>query len=276
MALASRTFWFLGAALILIPITLSLSCDKVDSCTCDMSDGSGQINLRSIGLQEGNDSVFSMPGGDGWLYKYNPCYEFSWGLFDGLAVVQTTKDGAISYDLGVQQSVYYNSTDEGTISIHYAALDLARTSRIILVCTAAESTHNLRFVGELAITEYDFILESPCACPGFCDENGILNSVGPKPTSNIGDINVNVHNPNQAAKHAYMWMDVGGAMTSLVFHDFFLVFLIVGIVFALKYAGILSSESSSNGKGGFSPSDVTGGPIPPPRENGDGIRDDAL
>lgn len=89
------------------------------------------------------------------------------------------------------------------------------------------------------------------------------------------DINVNVHNPNQA-KNAYMWMDVGGSMTALVFHDLFLVFFVALLVLGLKYAGTFDWDSSEPEQRGFGPSDVTGGPIPSSKMNGDGIPDDSL
>lgn len=51
-----------------------------------MSDSSGQINLRGLGEKNGSASMFTIPGHDAWLYKYNPCYEFSFGFYYGLAV----------------------------------------------------------------------------------------------------------------------------------------------------------------------------------------------
>lgn len=51
-----------------------------------MSDGSGQINFKGIGLQGGTDSLYTLNGLDGWLYKYNPCYGFTSVYYYDLAV----------------------------------------------------------------------------------------------------------------------------------------------------------------------------------------------
>ena len=55
---------------------------------CEMSDGSGVINLRSVG--ESNQfpasPVYEIRTGF-WIYQYNPCYPFSSSLgFSDLAV----------------------------------------------------------------------------------------------------------------------------------------------------------------------------------------------
>lgn len=71
-------------------------------------------------------------------------------------------------------------------------------------------------------------------------------------------------------------MGVGSAMTSFVFHDFFLVFLIAVVVIILKYADLITFKKSQNSPTGFSPADVTGGTIPVPRKNRDGIHNDSL
>ena len=53
-----------------------------------MSDGSGVINLRSVGNQgDGSQQpVFEVLGDDQYYYKYNPCYSFKWENFTDLAV----------------------------------------------------------------------------------------------------------------------------------------------------------------------------------------------
>ena len=66
-------------------------------------------------------------------------------------------------------------------------------------------------------------------------------------------------------------------MTALIFHDFFLIFLIAGIVMIFKYTGVISSAPTRDrDQRGFGPSDVTGAPIPIPNTNGNAIHDDAL
>ena len=52
---------------------------------CDMSDGSGSINLRSIASRNGY-AKFQLDGGDKYLYSYNPCVGYNTVQFDDLAV----------------------------------------------------------------------------------------------------------------------------------------------------------------------------------------------
>ena len=54
---------------------------------CEMSDGSGVINLRSVGEpnQLSTTPVYEIPTGF-WIYQYNPCYPFSSVGFTDLAV----------------------------------------------------------------------------------------------------------------------------------------------------------------------------------------------
>nr|XP_039263839.1 uncharacterized protein LOC120339715 [Styela clava] len=250
--MAQTTLWFVICAFFMMSrsTVMALSCNKIDSCKCEMSDGTGQINLKALGTQSGTDSAYSLPGGDGWLYKYNPCYPFSWGGMTGLAVVQSTKTLSHVYDLGTQNSAYFNTTDTGKVSIHYTALDARRMSRIQLICDAGVNTHDLRFLGELVITEYDFILSSPCACPGLCNDDGIINPVNNN-TVNQDSVDVIMHDSSYGS---YMWIDVGGAMVALLFHDILLVMVIVCVVFVIRATGCCTEPQKN--VPGFGPSDV--------------------
>ena len=53
-----------------------------------MSDGSGVINLRSVGNPGfgRQDPAFEVLGDDGWYYRYNPCYSWNSVQFYNLAV----------------------------------------------------------------------------------------------------------------------------------------------------------------------------------------------
>jgi len=66
-----------------------------------MSDGTGVINLRSLGNQGlgGQDPAFEVLGDDGWYYRYNPCYPWNSYQYTGLAVIYytTLKNFFLSY-----------------------------------------------------------------------------------------------------------------------------------------------------------------------------------
>lgn len=162
-------------------------CLSTDSCKCTMSDGSGSINLRSIGKQGANAPAFETGlGSDGYSYQYNPCYPFTsvitetQTLYD-LAVLQ--RGYGYGYDLGVQSSETFGYDPLSGVSLTYTAGDLIRKSRVTLVCDASRSDHSLEFVGELITTEYDFILTGPCACFDTCDDNGLIPGITVPPVT---------------------------------------------------------------------------------------------
>lgn len=55
---------------------------------CEMSDGTGRINLHGPALDDSYlyDSAFTIYGNDGFYYKYNPCTGFNYGGYFDLAV----------------------------------------------------------------------------------------------------------------------------------------------------------------------------------------------
>ncbi|XP_039263438.2 uncharacterized protein LOC120339391 [Styela clava] len=169
----------------LAPVVPGVSCNKIDSCTCEMSDGSGRINLHGPALEGTSlyDAAFMVYSG-GWYYKYNPCNGYSLGGYSDLAIFQSSDQYPTwGYDLGVQTGSYFNYTEGNGLSIHYTAYDGARTSRVLLICQSGGTDHTVEFLGELVITEYDFVMTSPCACPGACNNNGIIATQTTPPPS---------------------------------------------------------------------------------------------
>nr|XP_039263779.1 uncharacterized protein LOC120339676 [Styela clava] len=204
-------------------------CKKINSCKCEMDDGSGIINLRSL-AHPGNLPKWTLSGGDGWMYKYNPCLGYSLGINSDLAVGQASTSGS-AYDLGIQSSAGYNVTDDGKVMITYSAKDGKRSSRIILECDRETRFDRLEFIGEIKITEYDMMLSSPCACPGYCDNYGLYENVAKNMSgyweNTYGGKRVIPDTPQQAK---YPWSDVGTSMVALLLHDILLIVLIASCI----------------------------------------------
>jgi len=180
-----------------------------------MSDGSGAINLNSLSSTS-NDNVarFQLDGGDKFTYSYNPCVSFSTEQFDDLAILQERINSTLQYNLGVQSKETFQYTPARGIYIQYKSDNDKRTSFVGLICeeSGTNEDHNLEYLGELITLEYEFILTSPCACPGVCDDNGVIPPV-----------------PKQ-----FDWSALGADMVGLLLHDMILIFTVILVLILLK------------------------------------------
>lgn len=197
--------------------SLALDCIRENSCKCIMSDDSGTINLAGIHQNPDGSAKWSIYAPDYWYYDYNPCRGFTKMDFTDLAAVQHDGYGYSTYDLGVQSSAYFNYTDGSGLVIHYTAADGQRMSRVNLICARGLPGHFLYFVGELNVAEYDFILEGPCACPGGCNDQGIIKV---EPAASEDDL-------------ITKWKTVSWDLVSLIFHDLIILFILVVVLFVM-------------------------------------------
>ncbi|KAI8481410.1 hypothetical protein Bbelb_408450 [Branchiostoma belcheri] len=164
-------------------LSQDLACNKTGPCSCVMSDGSGEVNLRP--LATGNPTFKDFPAityPDEYLYSWNPCEPFSQGsTCEDVAVCQKTKNGSNEYDLGHQSSVQFQAgraddTGEAVVLVMYVTEDQLRVTLVQLQCTTGDT--NFTVVGAIPANTiiYHFILGSPCACPGAgpnCAESGL-------------------------------------------------------------------------------------------------------
>merc|ERR1719376_58254 len=215
----------------------SKQCVPVDQCECAFDDGSGTVSLKGIRLNADGTPEFSVYDGD-YTYLYNPCKGFDYLDKSDLAILQ--RSNGYYFDLGVQSRESWNYTDSGGLSVKYIAADTQRTSRVTLLCNSELPVHLFYFTGELVITEYDFILEGPCACPGKCNANGII----PTPT-------------DPPPEEKLEWEVVRFDFVSMIFHDLILMFFIVTsslvVVYVMKKQfvcckkpGIVTSQAKSD------------------------------
>jgi len=220
--------------------TDAAQCVSVGRCKCEMSDGSGIVSLEGIHQNSDGTPRFTVEDGTyNWNYAYNPCKAFNSDLLTDLAVYQYsyyTNSGG--YDVGAQSYEYFNLTDTSGLYLHYTATDGVRMSRVNLLCNRELSLHLFYLIGELSIAEYDFILEGPCACPGGCDENGIITR-DPDAGNSGGD--------------SLKWSTVSYDLVSLFLHDLILVVIIGAVLLVLKFFFNCSCGDKSGGGGGGLP-----------------------
>ncbi|XP_078488698.1 uncharacterized protein LOC100181772 [Ciona intestinalis] len=216
-----------------------------------MSDGTGLINLNSLASNNGTPT-WTIQDSYGWQYEYNPCVGFTSLYYSNLAILQSSIYNTWDeYDLGSQlyESFIYRAA-EG-VSVEYYAQDQLRKSRVTLVCEPETTEHELKFLGELIITEYEFVLTGPCGCPGLCDDNGLLS---PGTTTTTVPSNTDTTTPSGNAgpepvpKPGVNWDIVGASLVALIFHDLILLFVVSFILVLLKFVFNIACCSNSASK----------------------------
>ncbi|XP_065909760.1 uncharacterized protein [Dysidea avara] len=131
------------------------------SCACTLDDGT-RIDLRSVGNQGGLPAFTVIDSS--YQYTYNPCYSFTSGSCENVAVCQTDSGGT-GRSVAVQAGVTYSS-DGTNVVMNYGGGLGDRSAVVTLKCGTGGST--LSYDGEQTRLEYSFTLTSPCACPNQC------------------------------------------------------------------------------------------------------------
>lgn len=230
-------------------------CKRLSQCICELPDG-GVINLMSVGSQNGT-ARWRLEGSDGFIYSFNPCAGYDKGPYKNLAVFQEHGKSGAQFDLGVQTEESFQYSHSTGIQMHYYSQDRARQSAVQLICQKGAEDDDLRFLGEMITTKYDFILESPCACPNKCDNNGIITESGnqiavpssstekqqsppsDQPSSSISSQKVAGNNKVQqpvisSTSEVNQWSRSATYLVSLLIHDAMIIVLLIIVCLALK------------------------------------------
>ncbi|XP_065890823.1 uncharacterized protein [Dysidea avara] len=144
-------------------------CVMKDLCSCEMSDGSGIINLHSLDVTNRNLMDVTEPMQDSLssseTYFYNPCFAILHPDCDGNSVCAEYGDSKIG--LGFSNSPRF-VTDGDSVSIQYSNVQTGKFSTVRLNCDrGARNKPYFRFEGSKE-NEYFMSLDSVCACPGEC------------------------------------------------------------------------------------------------------------
>jgi len=154
-------------------------CERNSLCRCNMTDGSGEINLESLSSSSGS-AKWNTTEGD-WTYQYNPCIGFTATestTMNNLAILQSRSSeyGPEEYDLGFQPYSVFINDSNGNIQLHYNSADAKRQSTVDLICNQDIPDHLFQYIGEPQEKIYEFTLTGPCACPGICDKDGVKSA----------------------------------------------------------------------------------------------------
>ncbi|XP_065890154.1 uncharacterized protein [Dysidea avara] len=137
-------------------------CIMRDSCSCEMSDGTGVINLHSIDNPDTpmEDSISSSE-----TYWYNPCSPVTSPDCDGNSVCGKYSNS--NTGLGFSNSTKFIA-DGDSVAIQYSNTETGKASTVHLNCDrGARNKPYFRFEGSEK-DEYFMSLDSVCACPGEC------------------------------------------------------------------------------------------------------------
>ncbi|CAH1238264.1 Hypp5552 [Branchiostoma lanceolatum] len=150
------------------------TCRQVGPCSCNMTDGSGMVDLHRVGRKDGpafRDIMSPSEVAD--RYSYNPCYPFSLGSCrDAAACVSTQKHGVhMENSLGSQDKAAFFNTGSNLYIVYGTDRNDSKglTSLVQLVCDRHRESFEAQGPNPQEKGQYLFTLRSPCACPGMCE-----------------------------------------------------------------------------------------------------------
>ncbi|XP_076469960.1 cation-dependent mannose-6-phosphate receptor-like [Babylonia areolata] len=177
-----------------------LTCVGQGPCGCAFDDGSGAIDVSSLGNTDSTPRFADVRGKDNFLYSYNPCYPFSEGNCTDAAVCQVG-NGTQSYrQIGDAKPVQWlNSTQaylllqalsetaasswgesmkksyaNVSVTAYYEHVEqlpqfVIRESFVTFVCDPVAKVPLLEATGgDGTHTTFFFRLTTQCACPNGC------------------------------------------------------------------------------------------------------------
>ncbi|XP_033761369.1 uncharacterized protein LOC117343154 [Pecten maximus] len=170
----------LFVCLVLVSGTCALTCTQKDLCSCKMDDGSGDVDVSTLGNQDGTAMFQDMIAADGLEYSLNLCYPFNEKSCVNTAACQISLDGS-SYAIGDATNVGFETDTLDQVHIKYTSVDVAgviKTTDVRMICSPSADPPLVTANGETApgSNSYEFLLYSKCGCAGQCD-----GGPGPRP-----------------------------------------------------------------------------------------------
>ncbi|XP_074658949.1 uncharacterized protein LOC141911796 [Tubulanus polymorphus] len=142
------------------------SCDKIDDCSCLMSDGSGLVNIRSLANTD-NKPRFSVTYQPTVTYYYNPCLAFTLQqpCVNVTACLVLNSRGFIALGKPSPTVWSYDTTDK-TVKVSYVTTDKTSSTVVKLRCNTGVTTPQFKYIGTDPRTfSYNFELTSSEVCP---------------------------------------------------------------------------------------------------------------
>lgn len=152
-------------------------CVQVYPCACLFDDGSGVIDITSLGNSDGTPRFDKIVGGDFYYYSYNPCKPFTQLKCKDAAVCQINADSSASYQAGDANTESW-SFDGSDVQVYYNSMtETYRQTYVTLRCDPMADTPKIQALGETGTAVYKLILTTKCACKNGCQGGQIIIDV---------------------------------------------------------------------------------------------------
>lgn len=204
---------FYSCVLLHFQEVFTKQCNQIDSCSCEYDDGSGKVDLSSIGGQTGVPLIQDVPHTDSYAYSFNPCFPFTEGSCVNAAGCQIDQTQFIYYNIGDANSVTFSYNGQNLIGT-YTSDDQKRTSVVTYMCDPTVDPPLTTVIGETSSSKYEFTIVSKAACP----QSG---PPGPSPTDGpTVEVSVSL---------------TTGSILTIIFFSLVAVYLIAGLLFNRLY-----------------------------------------
>lgn len=172
--LVKVTLIALSFAMLLTNVTCK-DCTLDDECSCSFTDGSGKVDLTSLGKTDNTprfkDVLFK---DEGYYYSYNPCGGFSEGDCSNAAVCVSNQDKSEQQQIGDASKAAFKWDDDGgnVIVAYTSGKGVLRLTTVNLVCDPNACKPTFEPQGEQGAGQFEMTLTTVCACPGKCTASG--------------------------------------------------------------------------------------------------------
>ncbi|XP_019626377.1 PREDICTED: uncharacterized protein LOC109471486 [Branchiostoma belcheri] len=157
----------------------AVTCTMKDACSCEMSDGTGDVNLHPLDNPWAplRSTHFQPDLGRNFTYYYNPCSGFSFTntVCTNVSACQVDTAAELYYAIGdvAPQANAEVSQEDGSVVFHYvySEKDTGRRFDLRLMCDPDQHVPEFTALGEPSENFYIISLKTRCACPGLCKDD---------------------------------------------------------------------------------------------------------
>lgn len=192
-----------------VSVVICKDCLLTNQCKCGFDDGSGSVDLTSLGHTDNTprfkDVYYST---DLTYYSYNPCGGFNEGSCSNAAACGINQDKSQQLQIGDASIAKTSFTyDDGAGNVQVTYQSDQGVTEVVLVCEQSACEPKFEPQGQVSEGEFLMQLTTICACPGECTASG-----SPKCGSGSSGLG-------------------GGSILLIVFFSLLFVYLVVGILF---------------------------------------------
>ncbi|XP_045169725.2 uncharacterized protein LOC123532367 [Mercenaria mercenaria] len=149
--------------------------NDLQGCSCKFSDGSGIIDLTSLGTSDNTPRFKDVQGQDTNVYSFSACNSFTEGTCEDAAMCMT-EEGYQTVIGEPGRTMFRYSPDSETVTAAYVVRgSLIKVSEVELICDPNACNPVFTPLGQSSVGLFNFKLTHACSCPGLCNENGPIN-----------------------------------------------------------------------------------------------------